>query len=247
MGFYDTTCLITGTSLSYIEATAVLLRRTASGGYHPVSLGIQGAYDGYGCLEFVETDHGIAALTAFFSHALETGRFRAQDTTRIGEPRWTDADIETLLYLIERTTTGSELYGGLWQPSTLLDGDPVVMAMIAQSVWDAITAEHPGPSDLIVEAFGSGHDLAMEIYGADLHGRLREPLRELAAMSTFIAAHPPLRWAPPGEREQRFFRDVGHQFSDEDRRNFLAVARNEYRENHRLQRALSAVASATLD
>lgn len=247
MGFYDTPCLITGTSLSYVDATAVLLRRNVSGDYMPVSLGIKGAYDGYGCLESVEKDHGIEALIAFFADALDSGRFRAQDTTRIGEPRWTEADIDTLLYLVERTTTCAELYGGLWQPSTLLDGDPVVMAMIAQPVWDAITAERHDDGDLVADAFGAGRDTAAEIYGSDLHGRLREPLRELAAMSRFIGKHPPLRWAPPGEREQPYFRDVGHQFSDEDRRHFLAIARNDYRENHELQRALDAVAAATLD
>ncbi|TRW89101.1 hypothetical protein FK535_02230 [Mycolicibacterium sp. 018/SC-01/001] len=248
MGFYDCSCLITGVSLSYVEATAVLLRRTAAGEYQPISLGIRGAYDGYGSLEFVETDRNVASLLAFCSSERRTGRFYAQDTTRIDQPDLVDGDIESLLYLVERTTSSAEIYGGMCPPSTVLDGDPVVMAMIAQPVWDAITGdgEYRGSAPA-VSAFGRGLRTATEIYGQDLDDHLRRHVRELAAVSTFIAEHPPTRWAPPGEPEQRYFRGHGHQWDDDDRRRFLALARNDFRDDARLQAALDIVAAATLD
>ncbi len=54
---------------------------------------------------------------------------------------------------------------------------------------------------------------------------------------------------PPDEHPLQSLRVVILKIASEieDRRDFLAVARNEYRENHRLQRALNAVAAATLD
>lgn len=247
MGFYDAPCLITGVSLSYVEATAVLLRRTAGGDYCPMTLGIPGAYDGYGSLEFVEPDRNVAAVLAFFSEARRIGRFFAQDTTRDDGLSFGDGDIESLLYLVERTTTCCELYGGHCPPSTVLDGDPVVMALIAQPVWDAIAVDgDAGDSTMAGSAFGGGLDTATEIYGGGLREHLGKQLRELAAVSAFIAGHPPLRWAPPGEPNQGFFRGHGHQWGDDDRRGFLAVARKTFGENARLLAALDLVEAATV-
>lgn len=240
MGFYDTACLITGVSLASIDATGVLLRRAAEGYYYPISLGVQGSYDGYGSLDTINASYHTEALTAFFSNAFRSGRFHAHDYTHTGDPIWFDPDIaiESLLYLVERTTTCSDLYGGTYPPCTVLDGDPVVMAMIAQPVWEAITdTRQPGRRNLAPMAFGAGLPTAAEIYGPGLHG-LQEPLRQLAVVSHFIATHPPLRWAPPGEPEQRYPRGAGRQFSADDIRNFLVQARNDYRGNSAIQRAL---------
>lgn len=241
MGVYDTACLITGVSLSHIDATAVLLRRSAAAQYHPISLGIRGTYDGYGSLDAISTGDDTAALTAFFSNAFRAGRFFARDYTHAEDPHWFDPDIaiESLLYLVERTTTCAHLYGGVHPPGTVLDGDPVVMAMIAQPVWNAVTAgRRPGRRNLAAMAFGAGLQTATEIYGAELNGNFHEPLRQLAVISHFIASHPPLRWAPPGEPDQRYPRGVGRQFSVEANRQFLSTARRDYRPENAIQSAL---------
>ncbi|WP_099020863.1 hypothetical protein [Mycolicibacterium palauense] len=246
MGFYDTACLITGVNVTSVDATAVLLRRDPEGYYYPISLGVQGAYDGYGSLDTITASYRNAALTSFFSNAFRSGRFHAHDYTHAGDPLWFDPDIaiESLLYLIERTTTCSNLYGGIYPPCTVLDGDAVVMAMIAQPVWDAIAdARHPGRRNLAPMAFGAGLPTAAEIYGPGLHG-LQDPLRQLAVISHFIATHPPLRWAPPGEPAQRYPRGAGRQFSAEDNRQFVDEARRDYRGSSVIQRALDIYVQA---
>ena len=160
----------------------------------------------------------------------------------------TDIDIlaiESLIYLCERTTTCSDLYGGIYPPCTVLDGDPVVLTMIAQPVWDAVTASRrPGRRNLAAMAFGAGLPTATEIYGHDLNGPLQESLRQLAVISHFIATHPPLRWAPPGEPGQRYPRGAGRQFSAEERRQFLDDARRDYRADDTIQNALDVYIKA---
>lgn len=242
MGFYDTTCLITGVNLRSVDATAVLLRRTADGQYHPLSLGVHGSYDGFGCLDAITADANTAALTTFFSNAFRSGRFLAHDHTHAGDPHWFDPDIaiESLLYLVERTTTYADIFGGQYPPSTVLAGAPIVMAMIARPVWDAVVLTVAPPRSVrrnLIDAFGSGADIATDIYGPHFAG-LDTSLRHLAAVADFIASHPPLRWAPPADHHQRYPRGVGRQFSAEQSRHFVDVARSDYRHDRLMQRAL---------
>ncbi|PJE00755.1 MAG: hypothetical protein CK429_36095 [Mycobacterium sp.] len=240
MGFYDTTCLISGVNLTGIEATAVLLQRADDGRYHPIALGIQGNYDGFGCIDGVAADANTAALTAFFSHAYRQGRFIAHDHTHRGDPDWFDPDIaiESLLYLVERTTTCADLYGGPYPPCTVLDGHPMVLTLIAQPVWNALSrTRRISRDDLVEVAFGAGANVATQIYDQQLN-HLIGPLQQLAAVSDFIATEPALQWAPPGERRQRYPRGVGRQFSAEQIRHFVDVARDDYRHDASMQKAL---------
>lgn len=233
MGFYDTTCLITGVNLgSSVDTAVVLLHRSPAGQYSPISLGIHGTYDGFGCIDGVPADLNATLLRRFFSDAHRAGRFQAHDQTHVGDPNWfdPDIDIESLLFLVERTVSCSDLYdGGPYPPSTVLDGDPVVFAMIAQPVWDAIASQNRSPrTNLTTAAFGPDADVAADIYGEHLD-RLVEPLRQFAAVSDFIATRPLLRWAPPNEPVQRFPHGSGHQFNAGEGRRFVEDARREYR------------------
>lgn len=243
MGFYDTTCMITGINLgSSVDTAVVLLQREPAGQYSPISLGIHGTYDGFGSIDGVPGDLNATLLTRFFSDAHRAGRFGAHDQTHVGTPNWfdPDIDIESLLFLVERTVSCSDLYddGSPYPPSTVLDGNPVVFAMIAQSVWDAIAAQHRSPRmSLTTSAFGPGADVATDIYGQHVD-QLVEPLRQFAAVSDFITNWPLLRWAPPNEPVQRYALGSGHQFTDEDNRQFVEDARREYRGVTAIQAAL---------
>jgi hypothetical protein len=243
VGFYDATCLITGVNLgSSHDAAVVLLHRTPGGQYSPISLGIHGTYDGFGSIDGVTVDLNAALLTRFFSDAHRAGRFQAHDETHVDDPNWfdPDIDIESLLFLVERTVSCSDLYddGSPYPPSTVLDGDPVVFAMIAQPVWDAIASQNRSPrTNLPAVAFGPGVDVAADIYGEHLD-QLVEPLRQFAAVSDFIATRPLLRWVPPNDPVQRFPRGSGIQFSAEEGRRFVEDARREYRGAAAIQSAL---------
>ena len=243
MGFYDTTCMITGVNLGSSVGTAVVLLHQASRGqYFPISLGIHGTYDGFGSIDWVPVDLNAVLLTRFFSDAHRTGRFQVEDQTRLNDPHRLDPDIdiEFLLHLVERTVSCSDLFdhAGTYPPSTVLDGDPVVFAMIAQPVWDAIAAEPDSLRlDLTTSAFGPGADVAAEIYGEHLD-QLGEPLRQFAAVSDFIASQPLLRWAPPNDPVQRFPHGSGIQFGTELSRRFVEKARHDYRGVTAIQTAL---------
>lgn len=243
MAYYDTTCLITGINVGGgVDTAVVLLHRTPAGQYCPISLGIHGTYDGFGCIDGVPADLNSALLTRFFSAAHRAGRFEARDHTHTGDPNWfdPDIDIESLLYLVERTTTCSDLYGQPYAPGTMLDGDPVVYAMIAQPVWNAIASQNRSPrTNLTTAAIGPGAHIAADIYGQHL-GQLIEPLRQFAAVSDFIATRPLLRWAPPNEPVQRYARGSGVRFSAAASRRFVEDARREYRNYPAIQTALDS-------
>ena len=241
VGFYDTTCLITGVNLgSSVDSVVVLLHRTSAGRYCPISLGIHGTYDGYGCIDGVAPDLNSSLLTEFFSDAHRAGRFHAHDHTYIGDPNWfdPDIDIESLLFLVERTTTCSDLYDGPCPAGTVLDGCPVVFAMIAQPVWAAIASQNRSPrTSLTAAVFGCGAEIAAHIYGQHL-SQLVEPFRQFAAVSEFISSRPLLRWAPPNEPDQRYDRGSGVLFNTEETRQFVDEARRDYRGVPEIQTAL---------
>jgi hypothetical protein len=61
----------------------------------------------------------------------------------------TDEDgIEDLLAVIERTCSCWERYDNVCPPSTVLDGDVIVYAFIAQPVWDGIVGAASAAPDV---------------------------------------------------------------------------------------------------
>ena len=96
-------------------------------------------------------DRNIEMVCDFFSAARRAGRFLAEAQTHTGNPEWFDIEIEALLYLVEQATTCAEIFQesqGGWgcPPSTVLDGHPVVFALIAQPVWDELTRTRDRPA-----------------------------------------------------------------------------------------------------
>ena len=94
----------------------------------------------------------IEMVCDFFSAARRAGRFLPEAQTHTGNPEWFDPDIEieALLYWWSRprrAPRSSESQGG-WgcPPSTVLDGHPVVFALIAQPVWDELTRTRDRPA-----------------------------------------------------------------------------------------------------
>jgi hypothetical protein len=235
--------MLTGVSVDRVDATAVVLRRTAAG-YEPITLGISGEYNGYGTIWSINEGRNTELVYEFFAQQYRAGRFTAKDQTYDGDYElFTDeGGIEDLLAVIERTCSCWERYGNVYPPSTVLDGDVIVYALIAQPIWDAVTESASAASTLeedFVRAFGD-NPTAREIYDGRL-SEVADEVRQLAAISEFVRKHE-LRWAPPGEGEQRYWKHSYDQNSTDDWFAFIADARLDYRDEPAILRGLDVCA-----
>ncbi|NEW37019.1 hypothetical protein GV791_31375, partial [Nocardia cyriacigeorgica] len=113
--------------------TLVVLRRVG-GDYLPITLGIKGTYDRIGGIDGIHVDLNTELVLRYFVDRYREGRLFADDQTSTfeGDALTADSDIEDLIRLIERTHVAIE--DGGYSPSTVLDGDAVVFALIAQPV-----------------------------------------------------------------------------------------------------------------
>jgi hypothetical protein len=180
----------------------------------------------------------------FFATQYGSGRFIAKDQTYDGDYElFTDADgIEDLFAVIERTCACWERYGNFYPPSTVLDDDVIVYGFIAQPIWDAIVGSASAGPTLAADfrrAFGD-NTTAREIYDGHLP-EVADEVRQLAAISEFVRTHE-LRWAPPGEREQKYWKHSYDQNGTEDWLAFIADARLDYRDEPAIQRGLDVCA-----
>ncbi|MFB7720053.1 hypothetical protein [Nocardia sp. NPDC056100] len=228
MGFYDCNCMVTGVSLGPVDATAVVLRRQGAE-YRPIALGIAGTYDRLGGIDGVEEDLNTELIVRYFVERHRAGRFFAENQVNDGEEFGAEVDIEGLLQLIERTHLS--FVDDFYAASTVLDGDVIAFALIAQPVWDAIVdgapASDQSPEQRFHGVFGQA-SAAAEIY-ADRLTELAVPLHQLTAINDFVVAHG-LRWAPPSEPAQRYPGDYGSQHFEEVRE-FLDQAKKDYRDD----------------
>jgi hypothetical protein len=247
VGFYDCTCMLTGVSVDRVGATAVVLRRTATG-YEPITLGISGDYNGYGTIWSIDEGRNTELVHDFFATQYRGGRFIAKDQTHDGDyEMFTDDGIEDLLAVIERTCSCWERYGNFYPPSTVLDDDVIVYAFIAKPIWDAVVkgasvefgSAAPTLEADFLRAFGD-NTTAREIYAGHLP-EVADDVRQLAAISEFVRKHE-LRWAPPGEQEQNYWKHSYDQNGTEDWLAFIANARLDYRDVPAIQRGLDVCA-----
>ncbi|MET9487172.1 hypothetical protein [Nocardia sp. NPDC006630] len=230
MQFYDSTCLITGVSLADMDYTYLLLRWTGRR-YQPIALGVLASETGvYHCgCETDEESRNSDMVAKYFIDAFETGRFFAKDQTRHA-PSGLSCMAE-LIDLIEVTCSCSDIYGHHYPPSTLLDGDVIVFATIAQPVWDALTAIKNPCTDSPGEQFErifADCPVAQGIYPEGRRRLLPEKIRQLKVVDQFLTTMK-MPWAPPMEPAQRYPRGYG-EHSYADMVDFLAQARHDYRD-----------------
>ncbi|WP_218021536.1 hypothetical protein [Nocardia acidivorans] len=229
--------MITGVSLSGIDATLVVLQCEGDG-YRPITLGITGTYDRTGSIEGVRENLNTQLVLRYFVERHRDSRLFAENQINKGEQLTSDSDIEELLQLIERTNAaiGSDHHSA----STVLDGAVIVFALIAQPVWDAIVDGAPTPersADRQFQQLFGETSLAGEIYRGQLPN-LATPLDQLSAVNDFVDAHG-LRWVPPSEPSQRYPIDYGGQHSYEIRE-FLDRAKRDYADDPAIQVGLAA-------
>lgn len=240
MGFYDTRCMITGLSLRALDATAVVLRRVESG-YRPVTLGIAGTYDRLGKVDGVQENTNTELVLSYFRGLAGGPRLYLHDSSSRADLPWNDpaniheqlTDIEALLYYFER----SELHLlGFQEPAASLDGDLLVLALIAQPVWDAVAAAVPADPAGLTHRFGSvfgDEPAADEIYRARL-AQVADEVWQAYGVTHFLIDRG-LDWLPWAEPSPRYGEMGGSQYSLEEELSFLEAARADYADVPALQ------------
>ncbi|ART68808.1 hypothetical protein BTO20_09600 [Mycobacterium dioxanotrophicus] len=239
MGFYDCRCMLTGVSVDFVGATAVILRCTPAG-YEPVALGVSGDYSGYGMLWGLTEDRNTQLVYEYFSRLSRSGRFTARMHPLEDPVEFTDElDLEQVLGAIESSWSLSPPYDGEdleVLPLVVLDGANLVFALIAQPIWDAIAAA--GPAEASLQAAFGDATVPQEIYGGHL-SEVEPQLRQFAAVNAFVRAHG-LRWAPPADPAQRYPTEMGAQRDDDENAEFIAQARRDYHDSPALLAGLDA-------
>jgi hypothetical protein len=229
MGFYECTCMVSGVSLLGDDATCVILRRDAEMGFTPVTLPVSGAYNRMGAVDRITENANTELIVAFFSEQIRTGRFFAEYQTTINETVWPAPSpeyasvIDGLVGLIERNTTVWHCLNMGSEPWVTFDGDALVLSLIAQPIWDAITKSAATGSESLESLFTTvfdGDPIAEGIYGGQLPG-VAAQVRELTAVDAFMRRRA-LRWKPPSEYDQHW-KDIVLGYLERARRDFVDV------------------------
>ncbi|MBN9117691.1 MAG: hypothetical protein J0I06_00720 [Planctomycetes bacterium] len=230
MGFFDARCMVTGVSLKGSEAALVLLQQENEVHY-PIALAINGQYDRLGSIDMIDIDENTALVLRYFRDQLGAGAFVVdEESLRLHKAYPIDA-IEQLLRGFERNINDGPGYAAL-------NGQPVVFALIAATVWNAIArARNPsGDAAATFRELFKAAPAAQAIYADHLDDVSRK-LREFAAVSTFLEQRK-LPWKPVAE--------PGQDYSD-DMRQYLTEARTAFHDSEVVLKGLKAYENEVSD
>lgn len=226
MGCYDVNCAITGVSLTYTEAAMVILSRSPGGVYRPAALPMIDHYDYYGGIA-PDDSRNTELIAAGIAQATKSGRYWTDDGWPPGG--WDPSIHDVISNLVRNMSDWLGLYEGAEPPSdsgTMFDGVPLVFALVARPVWDAIVADREGEIDVataFVDVFGD-EPLPRALYGCG--GGVPSPeLTALAAVDRFLTARG-MRWQShaDGLASDGF----GQQHTDEEMLGWLDRARTRF-------------------
>jgi hypothetical protein len=215
MGFYDCRCMVTGVSLKGAGAALVLLRE-AGGAHHPVALPVKGAYNRLGSIERIEEDASTALILRYFLDKLPRGELVVEQDYLRAHKAFPVENLEQLLTAFERNINDNPR-------AAVLNGRPVVFALIARAVWDAIASAAPPPSAPAATVFQrlfKGVPAAEGIYRGNV-AKVTRPLQELSGVHQFLAGRG-LTWRPA---------EGPAQHSAEEMRAYLDAARQAFRDS----------------
>jgi hypothetical protein len=215
MGFYDTRCAVTGISL--FTADAVMVGLDVDGdGYRPITLGIAGAYNGYGTIEEIVEDRNTELVMAYCLERARDGEMVFDDHYRrdLGVP---PRDIEHLLRYFERNFCDATDE----RPALALHGRRIVYCMISKLVWDAVAgtslAPPPGTAEVwFTDLFGDA-PIATAIYQSAPND-VADQIREMHTLDAFLRAHG-IAWSTPDIEEH------GAVYGDDETQEFVSEAR----------------------
>ena len=219
MGLYDTRCMITGISLFTADAVMVGLDRDGDG-HRPVTLGVAGAYNGYGVIEDVVENRNTELIMAYCLARARDGEmaFHPDYKRDLGAP---PGDIASVFAYFERNFCDSSDE----RPALSLHGRPIVYCMISKLVWDAvaraISAGRGTVEVMFAHVFGDS-PIAAGIYRPALH-EVADGIRDMYAVSSFLRAHG-IAWSTPDLEEH------GAVYPDEELEAFVSQARIRFAE-----------------
>ncbi|WP_238220099.1 hypothetical protein [Tsukamurella pulmonis] len=223
---YDVNCAITGVSLTYTEAAMVILSRAPGGVYRPAALPVIGDYDYYGGIT-PDDSRNTELIAAGIAQAMRSGRYWTDDGWALDH--WDPSIHQVISNLVRNTCEWLGFYDGaepLSPSSTTFDGVPLVFALVARPVWEAIVADGEADvhaADAFAEVFGDG-PLPRAIYGSG-GGAPESELTALAAVDRFLTARG-MRWQ--SHTDGLATDGFGSQHSDEEMLAWLDRARTEF-------------------
>jgi hypothetical protein len=214
MGFYDCRCMVTGVSLKGAGAALVLLQETGAG-HHPLALPVQGVYNRLGAIDRVEEDANAALILRYFLDKLQRGQFVVDAEYLRPHNAFPIENIAQLFAAFERNINDNSR-------AAVLNGRPVVFALIARAVWGAVASAAPPPSapaSTVFQRLFKGVPAAEGIYRGNV-AKVTRPLQELSGVHQFLAGRG-LTWRPA---------EGASQHSPEEMRAYLDAARQAFRD-----------------
>jgi hypothetical protein len=212
MGFYDHRCMVSGVSLKGADAALVPLQQTESA-YVPITLAIKGNYNRLGAIDGITEDTNTDLVLRCFSRKLQTGELIVDQKYLRIHGYFPFRTIENLVQACERNLTDNP-------HAVLLNGRPVVYALISQAIWEEIARAAPAsaePAEARFHRLFTGSPVAEEIYASNLDGATQH-LHELAAVHDYLAARG-IAWHPPDDPSQHDSEEM-QEYLDEARRAF---------------------------
>ncbi len=207
MGLFDCRCMATGVSLKGANAALVLLQPAAD--HHvPIALAIKGTYNRLGSLDGIEEDANTQLVLQFFLDRLRFGAFRVDEESLADNQCFPIHRIEDLLQGFERNINDGP-------GNASLHGQPVVFALIARAVWDAIAQASPPTEPSVQIAFEqlfAASPVAAEIY-AGAYAQVAAHVAELTAVDSFLNSRG-FSWGPSEAAGQDYAAEMCEYLSE---------------------------------
>jgi len=201
--------MITGVSLKGTDAALVLLHQS-SDQYLPQALAVKGNYNRLGSIDGIDEDANTQSVLRFFQESLRSGAFTVDEEYLRGHGCFPIQTIEDLLQCFERNMNDAD---GI----AVLNGQSVVFALIARSVWDTIAEAATTPVGPALTSFNrlfKASPVGLEIYAKSV-GAVSKHIGELAAVESLLTRRR-LSWQP-SEATGQDYPDEMRQYLDEAR------------------------------
>jgi hypothetical protein len=199
--------MVTGVSLKGADAALVLLRQVDAN-FHPIALAIKGNYNRLGSIDGIEEDANTELVWNYFQARLQDGCFVADAAYLEHSPGWPVEDVEGLLACFERNINDNDT-------AAVLDGRPVVFALIAKAIWNSLARSAPAPRGLETQDFQhlfGDVPVAEEIYRGKLPD-IATHLGELSAVTEFLRERG-IAWKPADDPSQDYAEEMRQYLAD---------------------------------